>query len=428
MKYTLEKKDTSVVVTLNITAEEWVKHTDEAFEKTKANYQHAGFRKGHVPRKVLENAYGPHFLDEDALDCCFPTYYSEALESDKDIEVLDHPQLNDFRRNEDGSVLVVAEAPIKPVVTLGQYTELTIEKAEDKVSDAEFKVELDRVLERYSRMVAVDGRAVENGDEVTIDYVGTVDGVAFEGGSADEQKLVIGSGRFIPGFEEQLIGMNIDEERDINVKFPEEYHAEQLKGKDSVFHIKLHKIEKKEIPELTDEFVKDVSEFETVEAYKNDLMEKLSSDKTKRAETLNENKLVDTIVDNATVAESSVLIEREIDYFMGDFERMLGNQGIKLADYVKYTGQTIEKMREENKDRAIKSVKSQLVIDAIVAKENLVATKEQIEEQIEAAAKEEGKEIEEFKKSLPQGALSYFARQATVKNFFDYIKANNKFE
>lgn len=428
MKYTLEKKDTSVIVKIEITPEEWAKYTDEAFEKNKASYQHAGFRKGHVPRKVMESVYGPRFLDEDALDICFGLYYSEALESDRTIEVIDHPSLNEFRHEDNGSVTVVAQAPIKPEVKLGAYTGLTVEKSDRKVSEEEFMAEMKRIMERYSRMPEVSGRGVEEGDEVTIDYSGKVDGVVFEGGTAENQRLVIGSGRFIPGFEEQLVGMNTGDEKDINVKFPEEYHAEHLKGKDSVFHVKLHKIEKKEVPELTDEFVKDISEFESAEEYRNDVMKRMTADKEKRAETLDENKLVDMIVDNAEVAQSDVLVEKEIDYYLQDFERMLKAQGIKLNDYVKYTGENIQSMRDANRERAVKNVKSQLVIDAIIEKEKLQATDEQIEEQIVSAAKEAAKEPEEYKKDLPQGARGYFARQATVKNFFDFIKANNKFE
>jgi len=427
MNYTLEKKDVNVEVTLTITAEEWAQHCDTAFNKNKKKFAVPGFRKGHAPRKILENMYGKEFIYDEALDLCFPEYYAQAIESDTTIEVLSHPELTDFTVLENGDVCVKAAAPIKPEVKLGAYTGLEIAKTDAELTQAEVDNEINRTLEKYSRKVSVEGRAVENGDEVTIDYSGSVDGVKFDGGTAEEQKLVIGSNTFIPGFEEQLIGMNIGEERDINVKFPEEYHAEELKGKDSVFHIVLHKIEKKELPELNDEFVKDTSEFETKDAFVEDIKKRLGDSKAKRAETLDENKLVDAIAANAEVPESRFLVEREMDYYLGDFERMLSAQGISLEQYVKYTGQSVEEIRETNRERATAAVKTQLVIDAVISKENLNATEEQKEAVIADAAKEAGKEVEAYKAELPASADSYFLRQATVKNFFDFIKSNNKF-
>ena len=276
-------------------------------------------------------------------------------------------------------------------------------------------------------MVNIEDRPVEDGDTVTIDYSGSVDGVAFEGGTAENQKLVIGSNTFIPGFEPQLIGMNVGEEKDINVKFPEEYHAEELKGKDSVFHIKLHKIEKKEVPELTDEFAADISEFDSKEAYIDDIRKRMTENKQKRAETLDENKLVDLITANAEVPESRFLIEREMDYYLGDFERMLNGQGITMDQYAKYTNQTKEQIRETNRERAVIEVKTQLVIDAVIEKENLTATEEQKQAMLESHAKEAGKDVEAYKAELPAEATGYIARQATVKNFFDFVKSHNSF-
>lgn len=427
MNYTIEKKEVSVEVTLTITAEEWAKHCDEAFNKNRSKFSVPGFRKGHVPRKILENMYGKEFLYDDALDTCFGTYYGEALASDETIEVVSYPTLNEFNVQDDGSVIVKAEAPVKPEVKLGAYTGLEIEKADSVVSDLEVEVELNRTLEKYARMINIEDRAVEDGDQVTIDYSGSVDGVKFEGGTAENQKLVIGSNTFIPGFEPQLIGMNIGEEKDIDVKFPEEYHSEELKGKDSVFHIKLHKIEKKEVPELTDDFVKEISEFATKDEYVADLRKRLTESKERRAETLDENKLVDTITANAEVPESRFLIEREMDYYLGDFERMLNGQGITMEQYVKYTNQTKEQIRESNRERAVIEVKTQLVIDAIIAKENLTATEEQKEEFIAEQAKQAGKEVEAFKSELPAEAQGYYSRQATIKNFFDFVKSNNTF-
>ncbi|MEG1710579.1 MAG: trigger factor [Clostridia bacterium] len=427
MKYTLDKKDVTVEVTLTITAEEWAQHCDTAFNRTKNKYAQPGFRKGHVPRKILENIYGKQFLFDDALEVCFPEYYGEAIDSDKDLEIISHPDLLDFKVNDDGSIFVKAQSPIKPSITLGAYTNLTIEKADDKLTEVEFDAEINKTLEKYSRKISVENRPVADGDEVTIDYSGSVDGVVFDGGTANEQKLVIGSNSFIPGFEAQVIGMEVGQERDINVKFPEDYNAEELKGKDSVFHIKLHKIEKKELAQLTDDFVKDISEFDNVDAYKSDVFNKLQEAKTKRSETLDENKLVETITENATVAESKVLIEREIDYYQSDFERMLKAQGIKFEDYVKYTHQTREVMREENRERATKAVKTQLVIDAIITKENLTATETQTNDMIAKQAADLGKDVETFKAELREGEESYLNRQATIKNFFDFIKANNSY-
>ncbi len=427
MTYTIEKKEVSVEVTLNITTEEWAKHCDEAFNKNKGKYSVPGFRKGHVPRRILENMYGKEFLYDEALDLCFGNYYGEALDSDKSVEVLSYPTLNEFNVQEDGSVVVKAEAPVKPEVKLGAYTGLEIVKTDATVTEEEVEAELKRTLDKYAGMVNIEDRPVEDGDTVTIDYSGSVDGVAFEGGTAENQKLVIGSNTFIPGFEPQLIGMNVGEEKDINVKFPEEYHAEELKGKDSVFHIKLHKIEKKEVPELTDEFAADISEFDSKEAYIDDIRKRMTENKQKRAETLDENKLVDLITANAEVPESRFLIEREMDYYLGDFERMLNGQGITMDQYAKYTNQTKEQIRETNRERAVIEVKTQLVIDAVIEKENLTATEEQKQAMLESHAKEAGKDVEAYKAELPAEATGYIARQATVKNFFDFVKSHNSF-
>ncbi|MDD4291694.1 MAG: trigger factor [Clostridia bacterium] len=425
MKYTINKQDITCEIAFNVTAEEWEKHMETAYNKNRGKFAVAGFRKGHAPRKVLEGVYGEGFLYEDALDECFNEYYTQVLNENADIETVAHPELKDFKVNEDKSAEIIAVVPIKPVVKLGAYTGLTVKEANRKVEDAAVERELDGLKEKYVRSLNVDDRAVQQGDEITLDFSGSVDGVKFDGGTATDYKLSVGSNTFIPGFEEQLIGAKIGEDIDVKVKFPEDYHSEELKGKDSVFACKVKKIEVKEYPELNDDFVKDISEFNTMDEYKADLKEKLQQDLNAQADREEENALVELIVKEAEVPESKYLIEDQMNEFVEEFKSRLAQQGLKMEDYLKYFSQTAEQYREQYRDQAKQTVKSQLVIDAIIRKEDLKATKEELDGKIKEYAEQVHKTEEELKKTLSPQALEYFARQIVIQKFFDYIKANN---
>ena len=425
MKYTFEKAEKSTIkIDIKLTAGEWNEAIDKAYEKTKGRYSMPGFRKGKVPKHLLESTYGKGIFYEEAINQAFPKYYTEILEKETSIEAVAAPEI-DVKKVDDKGLELIAIVAVRPEVKLGDYKGITFKKVEYNVKDEDIEAELNRLRERNSRMVTVEGRSVENGDTVIIDYSGSVDGVKFEGGTAEKQTLVIGSGTFIPGFEEQLIGMNVGEERDINVKFPEEYHAENLKGKDSVFHIKLHEIKKKELPELTDDFIKDSVGAESLEAYKAEVRARLEKQNADRAEREIEDAIVKKISENATVEIPDALIEMQIDRMVEEMNYRLSYQGLKLEDYLKYVGKSIEDYRNEYKPQAEGIVKSQLVIEKIISDEKIEATDADVEARIEEMAKAQGREVPDLKKNMQARQLDYVKNEIVIKKLFDFLKSAN---
>lgn len=425
MKYTFEKAEKSTVkIDIKLTASEWNEAIDKAYEKTKGRYSMPGFRKGKVPKHLLEGAYGKGIFYEEAINQAFPKYYGEILEKETSIEAVAAPEI-DVKKVDDKGLELIAIVAVRPEVKLGDYKGITFKKVEYNVKDEDVEAELKRLQERNSRMVEVTDRAVENGDTVIIDYSGSVDGVKFEGGTAEKQTLVIGSGTFIPGFEEQLVGMKIGEERDINVKFPEEYHAENLKGKDSVFHIKLHEIKKKELPELTDDFIKDSVGAESLTAYKDEVKARLEKQNADRAEREIEDAIVKKISENATVEIPDALIEIQIDRMVEEMSYRLSYQGLKLEDYLKYVGKTVEDYRNEYKPQAESIVKSQLVIEKIISDEKIEATDADVEARIEEMAKAQGREVPDLKKNMQARQLDYVKNEIVIKKLFDFLKSAN---
>ncbi len=425
MKYTFEKAEKSTVkIDIKLTASEWNEAIDKAYEKTKGRYSMPGFRKGKVPKHLLEGAYGKGIFYEEAINQAFPKYYGEILEKETSIEAVAAPEI-DVKKVDDKGLELIAIVAVRPEVKLGDYKGITFKKVEYNVKDEDVEAELKRLQERNSRMVEVTDRAVENGDTVIIDYSGSVDGVKFEGGTAEKQTLVIGSGTFIPGFEEQLVGMKIGEERDINVKFPEEYHAENLKGKDSVFHINLHEIKKKELPELTDDFIKDSVGAESLTAYKDEVKARLEKQNADRAEREIEDAIVKKISENATVEIPDALIEMQVDRMVEEMSYRLSYQGLKLEDYLKYVGKTVEDYRNEYKPQAESIVKSQLVIEKIISDEKIEATDADVEARIEEMAKAQGREVPDLKKNMQARQLDYVKNEIVIKKLFDFLKSAN---
>lgn len=425
MKYTFEKAEKSTVkIEITLTAAEWNEAINKAYEKTKGRYSMPGFRKGKVPKHLLESAYGKGIFYEDAVNEAFPKYYSEILEKETEILAVAAPEL-DIKKIDDKGLSMVATVAVKPEVKLGEYKGITFKKVEYNVKDEDIDSEITRLQERNSRMVEVTDRAVINGDTVEIDYSGSVDGVKFEGGTAEKQTLVIGSNTFIPGFEEQLIGMNIGEDRDINVKFPEEYHAENLKGKDAVFAIKLHGIKKKELPEVNDEFIKDAVGAESVEAYKTEVRERLEKQNADRAERELEDEIVKKITETAEVEIPDALVEGQIDRMVQEMSYRLSYQGLKLEDYLKYLGKSMEDYRKEYKEQAESIVKSQLVIEQIIETEKIEATDADVEAKVEEMAKAQGKEVPDIKKNMAARQLDYVKNEIVIKKLFDTLKSVN---
>lgn len=421
MKYTFEKGEKSTVkVTIDLDKNEWNEAINAAYEKNKGRYSLPGFRKGKVPKHLLESTYGKGVFYEEAINYAFPKYYSEVLEKETSIYAIANPDI-DIKSISDDGLSLIAIVPVKPDVKLGEYKGIKIKKVEYNVKEADVKAELTRLQERNSRLVDVTDREVKDGDTTIIDYSGSVDGVKFDGGTAEKQTLVIGSKTFIPGFEEQLIGMKIGEERDINVKFPDDYHAENLKGKDSVFHIKLHEIKVKELPELTDEFIKDAVGAESLAAYKKEVKERLKKQNTERAEREMENEVVNKITEKTEIEIPDAMIENQIDHMVQEMEYRLSYQGLRLEDYLKYTNQSMEDYRKGFKDQAENIVKQQLTIDAIIEAEKIEATDAEVDARLEEMAKAQGKKVPEIKKNQNPRQLDYIKNDIIIKKLFDLL-------
>lgn len=428
MKYTFAKAEKSTVkINIDLSEKEWNEAIDAAYEKTKGRFSLPGFRKGKVPKHLLESTYGKGIFYEEAINQAFPKYYSEILEKETSILAVAAPEI-DVKKIDDKHLSIEAIVAVKPEVTLGEYKGIKFNKVEYNVKDEDVENEIKRLQESRSRLVDVTDRAVENGDTVVIDYSGSVDGVKFEGGTAEKQTLVIGSGSFIPGFEDQIIGMKIGEDKDLKVKFPEEYHAENLKGKDAVFAVKLHEIKKKELPEVNDEFIKDAAGAESVDAYKKEVRERLEKQNADRAEREIEDAIVQKITDNAAVEIPDAMIEAQIDRMVQEMDYRLSYQGLKLADYLKYIGQTMEDYRKNYREQAEKLVKSQLVIEKIIDTEKLEATDAEVDEKIEEMAKAQGKKAPELKKTAGVRQLEYIKNEIVIKKLFDTLKKDNVIE
>ena len=425
MKYTVKQKaENQKEIKITLTAAEWEAENEKAYQANKGKYSLQGFRKGHVPRKVLENVYGAGVFFEEAFNEAFPKYYGEVLDKEKDLFPVDRPDI-DIDKIDERGIVFSAVVTTKPEVTVTEYKGMKHPKIEYNVTDADIEEEIKKAQERASRLVPVEDRPAEDGDTVLIDYSGSVDGVQFEGGTAEKQTLVLGSHSFIPGFEEGVVGMKTGEEKDLNVKFPEDYHAENLKGKDAVFHVKLHEIKKKEVPEFNDEFVKDVSEFDTVDAYRADIKKRLEEQNARRATQEMENALVDLILEKTPVNIPDCMIQSQIDSMVQEFEYRLMYQGLKLDDYLKYTGMKLEDLRKSYEDQAKKSVKTRLIFEAIIKQEKIEATEEDKQKKFAEMAEAAKKEVEEFKKSLPERQLEYIENEIIIDKLFALLNEWN---
>ena len=425
MSYTVEKLEKSQVkFVFDVDAETFGKAVDEAYAKTKHKYAIAGFRKGHVPKKVIEGIYGKEVFFEDAMDIVIPEAYSEALGKEKDVDVVAQPELTSFDFKEDGGATFTLIVTVKPDVKLGKYKGLSIEKKVEKVTAKQVDAAVEEAREKQARIVEKDD-ASQNGDIVNIDFAGSVDGVKFDGGSAESYDLELGSGSFIPGFEEQLVGVKAGEKKDVKVTFPEDYHADELKGKEAVFECTVNAVKKKELPALDDEFAKEISEFDTLAEYKADVKNKLMKDAEDRADREFEDALVQAVVDNAEVEVPEAMIMQEAEDMVNEFEYRLSYQGIKLDDYLKYVNITKEQLLDEYKEQAAKSVKVRLVMEAVVKAEELKFEDKELDEKIADMAARSGQDVETFKKGLGKEHFEYLANQVLSDKLMSLLKAEN---
>ena len=423
MNCKVEKTENANEVKLEITVEA------EKFENAmkKVYFQNAkyfnipGFRKGKAPMNIVEKYYGAQIFYEDAFNEVASEAYEEALDENK-IEVVSRPTVDIVQMEKGKDLIFTAVAQTKPEVELGKYKGIDLKKVEYTVEDKDIEHELGHMQEHNSRLISIDDRALEQGDIATIDFEGFVDGVAFDGGKAEGHELEIGSGAFIPGFEDQLVGMKIDDEKEITVTFPKEYFSKDLAGKEAMFKVKLHEIKKKELPKLDDEFAKDVSEFDTLKELKASIKERLEKDNAQKAKYETEEAAIKAVCEKVKVDIPSGMIDMEVENMLKDFEQRLSYQGLKMEQYLKMIGKTEEELKKEYEPQAIDAIKSRLTLEAIIKAEKLEATEKEITEKLEEMAKNYGKKVEEIsdnenlKKYIKEGIESEKAIDFIVKN------------
>lgn len=395
----------------------------KVFEKNAKYFNIPGFRKGKAPMNIVEKFYGDEIFYEDAFNEVVPEVYESAIKEEK-LDVVSKPDIQVTQIGKGKDLIFTAVVQTKPEVKLGKYKGIELEKSEHEVTEDSIKHELDQMAERNARMVSVTDRAAEKGDTAVIDFVGTVDGVAFEGGKAENHELELGSGSFIPGFEDQVIGMKIDENKDVKVKFPEEYFSKELAGKDATFKVKLHEIKVKELPVIDDEFAKDVSEFDTLKDLKASIKEKLVEDKKNQAKYQLEDAVIKEVAKNTEIDIPSGMIETELDNILKDIDGRLAYQGLNLAQYLKLINKSEDDMRKEYEAQASESVKTRLVLEAIVKAEKIEATDAEIEEKIKEMAKNYGKKEEELLEN--ENLKEYLKNNITTEKAIQFIVDNAK--
>lgn len=415
MSLQVEKLEKNMAkLTIEVPAEELEKAMQNAYLRAKNRITIPGFRKGKAPRKMIEQMYGKGIFLEDAANALIPEQYSKALE-ECDLEIVSQPEI-DVTQIEPGKAFIfTAEVAVKPEVTLGEYKGLEVPKSETEVTDEEIEAELKKEQEKNSRTITVEDRGAENGDIATIDFEGFVDGTAFEGGKGTDYPLTLGSGSFIPGFEDQLVGAKAGDRVEVNVTFPEEYQSKDLAGKAAVFQCDVKKVETKELPELDDDFAQDVSEFDTLAEYKEDIKKNLAERKEKEARTAKENAAVDKAIENAQMEIPDAMIETQISQMLDDFSRRMQAQGLTMEQYMQFTGLTADKMREEMKPQALKRIQTRLVLEKIAETENIQPSEEEVNEEIGKMAEMYKMEADKLKELLGDRELEQMKKDMAVQ-------------
>lgn len=419
-------ENNKISVKIEISPEKLEEGLQKAYLKTRGKYSYPGFRKGKVPRKVLENAYGELTFFEDAFDDLFNEAYIGYIESEK-LDVVSRPENLDIAKiSKDEGVEITCEAYVKPEVKVKNYKGVEIIKEEAKVSAKDVNEELKRVQEQNVRWVEVD-REAKTGDTLVLDYSGSVDGNKFDGGTAEGQTLELGSNTFIPGFEDQLVGSKAGDKKDVVVTFPKEYHADNLAGKEAVFACNIISVKEKEVPEINDEFASDVSEFDTLAEYKKDIKKNLTEKAQKAAKDKMENELISKIVKSTEIDVPQCMIDNQVDYQIQQMQYQLMYSGMKLEDYLKFMGKTMDDLREEYKESALLTVKSRLVIEALIKQEKFEAPEKDIDVLVADAADQLGKSVEDYKKTMNDDDMEYFENRVKVDKLFDFLMENAKF-
>ena len=412
-------------ITFEVSAEDFAKAIDRAYKKNAGKFNIPGFRKGKAPKAIIEKYYTEAVFYDDAINDVLPAAYEAALK-ESGLESVARPEIDVEEIKKGEPVVFTALITTKPEVTLGDYKGIEIDKIDYTVSEEDIDKDIQATQMKNARMVSVDDRAVANGDIVVLDFAGSVDGVPFDGGKGEGYELEIGSNTFIPGFEEQLVGAEIDKPLDVKVTFPEEYHAADLAGKDAVFECVVHEIKVRELPELDDDFASEVSEFDTMDEFRADVKKRLTEQAENRAKTETENAILEKVTANAKVDIPDAMVENQIDMMMNDFAQRLSYQGMTLETYMQYTGQTEEIMRGEFKERAERQVLTSLVLEAISKKEGIEANDEEVEMQLVDMSKKYNMELDKIKELLSDTEKENIKRDLSISKTIDMLVNNAK--
>ena len=413
-------------LTIEVPAEKFEEAVQHSYNKNKGKFNIPGFRKGKAPFNMIKKMYGVGVFYEDAVDEVIDASYPDAAK-ESGLEIVSRPAVSIEQIEEGKSFIFTAKVAVKPEVTLGEYKGVEVQKTKSDVTEEDIETEIKRAREKNSRLITVEDRGVEDGDQVTIDFDGSVDGKRFEGGKAEDYPLTIGSHTFIDNFEEQLIGKKTGEECEVNVTFPAEYHVEELKNKPAVFKVKVKEIQRKELPEANDEFASEVSDFDTMEEYKKDLTEKLQAEKIEAAKTADEDKVVAKVIENATMEIPDQMVEEQVNGMVNDYARRLESQGISFKQYVEITGMTAEKIGEQMKPQAIKRIQTRLVLEAVVKAENIQADDAAVEEQFDKMAADFKMDKEQIKGMFGEEQMAQLKEDLAVQKAIDFLVAEAKF-
>lgn len=427
MSFTVENLEKNLAkITVTVSSADFDKAIKESFNKNRGKFNIPGFRKGKATLAMVEKFYGVGVLFDDAINFAIDKSYPNAAK-ESELEIVSRPEISVLKVNKGEDLVYEATVAVYPEVTLGDYKGVEVKKADEEVTDADIESALKAEQNKNSRLVTVEDRPAASGDQTIIDFDGYMDGIRFDGGAGEEYTLILGSNSFIPGFEDQIIGHNIGDEFDVNVTFPEEYHAKPLAGKPAVFKVKLKDVKVKELPEINDEFVSEISEFDTLDDYKKDLQVKLSKVKADRAKVDNENAVVALVSANATVDIPDLMLERHIDQLVNEYGSRLQSQGIPLEQFMEYTGTTMEQIREQMKPQAFDRVRTRVVLEAIAKVENLESSQEDVDKELQTMADNYKMEVDKIKEYFQGNALNQLKEDIVVQKAVDFIVENARF-
>ena len=425
MAVQVEKKEKSMaVITVTVPAEDFAKAMKETYNREKGRYQLPGFRKGHAPQKMIEQFYGKGVFFEGAVNSCINKTYADAAK-ESGLDIVSRPEIDVTQVEAGKDLIYTATVAVKPGVTLGEYKGIEVQKADMTVTDQDVEDAVRRELEKDSRLVAVTDRAAKDGDTVKIDFDGSVDGVAFDGGKGENYPLQLGSGSFIPGFEDQIVGHSAGDAFDVEVTFPEDYHAKELAGKAAVFKTVLHEIQTREVPELTDAYADDKG-FDSVDAFREDVKQKLTDAKAKSAAAANENAVIGKVVENAQIELPEPMVETQVEQMIDDYARRMQSQGLQLDQYMEYTGMTMDKLKEQFHPQAVRNLKTRLTLEKVVEAENIEVSEDAIDAEIKRMAEQYKVDFEKMKEFMTEDDKKNISMDLKIQEAVDFLVAEAK--